>query len=138
MRDILRAVVLASVLLVGWTALAHAQMPACPSQGTGFAPVGFESITVSTVAIGLTPSLVTDTKAAAAYVTLETGNGSLRWLTFGIPTAAVGHLIDPPGSGNAGSGAGTWLCGRETLLGLRMIRAAAADAILRVSYYRQR
>jgi len=117
--------------------LAHSQNAECVVQGKGLEPVAFESITVSTVAIGLTAATITATAAAAAYVTLETG-ASLRWQTFGTPTATTGHLVDPPSGGNATASTGAWFCGRATLLGFRAIRSGGTDAVLRVSYFRQR
>jgi hypothetical protein len=126
------------LVVLPWAPPVFAQMAECPAQGKGLDPVGFESITVSTVAIGLTAATITAITAAAAYITVETGNGSIRYTLFGTPTAATGHLVDPPSAGNATPGTGTWICGRAALLGLRVIRAAAADAVLRVSYFKQR
>jgi hypothetical protein len=137
----LRRLLLAGLLglsSLGLPRLSLAQVPACSVQGKGLEPVAFESITVGTVAIGLTAATINAVTAAAAYVTLETGNGSIRFMLFGTPTAAIGHLVDPPASGSAGVTAGSWICGRSALLGFRAIRVAAADAVLRVTYYKQR
>jgi hypothetical protein len=117
--------------------LTLAQSSVCPIQGKGLEPVGFASVTVSTVAVGFDPTTLDTTSAAAAYMTIE-GTAPVRFVTFGTPTAASGHLVDPPGGGNAGSGAGVWICGRAALLGFRAIRSGAADATVRVSLFRQR
>lgn len=103
----------------------------CPQAGAAF---DFDTLTVSTTAVGLTAAKVD--LANAAYMTLEGTNG-IRWRIDGqVPTATVGHLFEPPGTGSAGSGSGMWLCGRNSLLSLRMIRASTADVTIRVTYTR--
>jgi len=120
------------------SATAAAQQPSCPEQGHGLDPVAFETLTVGIGAIGLTAATINATAAAAAYLTLEAGNGSIRYTLFGNPSTGIGHLVDPPSTGNTGTGTGTWLCGRATLLGFKAIRSGGTDAILRVTYYTQR
>lgn len=94
----------------------------------------FETLTVSTTALGLTAAKV-DT-SAAVYMTLE-GTAGIRWrLDGGVPTATVGHLFEPPSTGNAASGSGMWVCGKTSLLNLRMIRSSTADVTIRVTYLR--
>lgn len=135
MRKYAPCLLLVLVLLWG-SPHAHAQSAACPGAGKGLDPVGFESITVSTVAIGLTAATVNTTTAGAAFITVEAQ--PLRFTTSGAPTATVGHLVEPPPTGNADSTKGSWFCGRATLLALRMIRTGGTDSTVRVSYYRVR
>ena len=128
---------LVCALLLWCAPLAYSQSSVCAAQGKGLDPVAFETMTVSTTVLGLTAGTINTTTAAAVYITLETG-ASLRYTLFGTPSATVGHLIDPPSTGNAGTGSGIWFCGRAALTGLRFIRAGGTDAVIRITYYRQR
>lgn len=88
--------------------------------------VGFESITVSTTAIGLTEASYE--AAITAEVTVE--NGPIRFRTDGTaPTAAVGHLLS--------DGDVLYLDNPSDLSGLSMIRDAAVDGDISVSYFNQ-
>lgn len=111
---------------------AFAQQGSCPFAVT---PIDGETLTVSSTAVGLTPA-----KAGAAdavYLTME-GATPLRFLMYGgVPTSTTGHLYDPPSSGGASTGSGTWICSRKAVLNLQMIRASNADVVLRVTYYRK-
>lgn len=128
--------VLALVLLWG-SPPAHAQMSACPGVGKGLEPVASEVLTVSTAVVPLTAATITNNAAAAAFISLE-GTTSLRFTLVGVPSATVGHLIDPPSGGNANAISSTWFCGRATLLALRLIRGGSSDVTLRVTYFRAR
>lgn len=113
-----------------------AQSMVCPGVPKGIDPVAFETITVSTAVIGLTASAITTNTAGAAFLSVEVQ--PLRYTLVGTPSATVGHLIEPPPTGNADGTRGAWICGRTALLGLRMIRTGAADATVRVTYYKLR
>lgn len=84
----------------------------------------FESITVSTTALGLTAANLA--KGVAAEITVE--NGSIRFRTDGTaPTASVGHLLN--------DGDVLYLDNPSDLSALRMIRDAATDGDISVSYF---
>lgn len=86
--------------------------------------VDFEAITVSTTAIGLTTAKLQS--AVAAEVTVE--NGPIRFRTDGTdPTASVGHLLS--------DGDALYLDNPSELVGLKMIRDAAVDGDISVSYF---
>jgi hypothetical protein len=93
-------------------------------------PFAFETITVSTTAIGFTASKYQPTglqPAALAVVTLESND--VRYRSDGLnPTASVGHVL-------ASAGAVT-VCGLQSLQQVRFIRVSA-DATAQVSYFRQ-
>ncbi len=94
---------------------------------------GYESITVSTVAIGLTSTKIVPTSGPArpafeAYLTLEATNGIRYRLDGTDPTSSEGHPI-------AGSGTVT-ITGTKNLQNLRMIRSGGADATVKVTYFR--
>jgi hypothetical protein len=125
------------LLLLALPRLGVAQMSTCPTGGKILEPVAAEVLTVSTVVLGLTTATITNNAAASAFVTME-GTTPLRYTLVGVPSATVGHLVDPPTGGNAGASTGTWFCGRAALQALRMIRAGASDVTLRVTYYKQR
>lgn len=128
---------LALMLALLWGApAAHAQMTLCAVQGKGLDPVAFETITVSTVAIGFTAATINTTTAGAAFITVEVQ--PVRWTLIGTPTSTSGHLIEPPPAGNADSTRGQWFCGRTALLNLRFIRSSGSDSTVRVTYYKVR
>jgi hypothetical protein len=91
-----------------------------------FPPSGFETITVSTTAIGITAALLTNAKAA--FLTVE--GADIRYRIDGTdPTAAVGHLVTD--GGNLMLTDKT----RAALTQLRMIRDDAVDATVSVTVY---
>jgi len=93
---------------------------------TDYPPKAFETITVSSTAIGITASLLTN--ARAAYLTIE--GASLRYRLDGTnPTSSVGHL--------APNGGSLWLADktRKALTSLRMIRSGSSDATVSVTIY---
>lgn len=93
-------------------------------------PFAFESITVSSTAIGFTTTTWAPTgqqPAAMAVVTSETD--AVRYRADGLnPTAAVGQLMASSGTLTA--------CGAQSLKQVRFIRVTN-DATLMVAYYRQ-
>lgn len=91
-------------------------------------PVDFETITVSTSAIGLTPTKVdpgTSQKRKRAFISVE--NNRIRFTFDGTtPTSTVGHILVPTQ---------TFLFeGFYQLNQLQFIRVDSADAIIQVSY----
>lgn len=113
-----------------------AQTGAClpAKSGKVLTPVGKETVTVSATVVGLSGATITTLGATAAFVTLE-GTSALRFTLSGVPTATVGHLVDPPSAGSAAPTRGFWFCGQPALLGLRFLRTASPDLTLQVTYY---
>ena len=93
-------------------------------------PFAFETLTVSSTALGFTAAVAFPAggpKAALAVVTTETDD--VRYRADGLnPTAAVGHLLDAPGVVTA--------CGENSIRTVRFIRTTT-DATLSVSYYQR-
>jgi len=85
---------------------------------------GFEAITVSTVAVGLTETKVADAKA----VMITSEDGPVRYRVDGeTPTSTDGHEM--------WTGQTFWL--RDTAITLfRSIRQSSTDAKLRVTYFK--
>ena len=84
-------------------------------------PIGFEALTVSTVAVGLSPS----TGATQAEITVELADVRVR--SDGVdPTGTVGHLIL--------DGAVISLSSAKDIASFRAIRDAGANATLSISY----
>lgn len=94
------------------------------------APFAFETITVSSTALGFTTATAFPTglpPADAAFVSVETD--SIRYRVDGLnPTDTVGHLV--------ASGGSFWVYGTLNCRKLRMIRVTN-DATIRVTYYRR-
>lgn len=90
----------------------------------------FESLTISTTALGFTKSAYDPLGAPvaiAAIVTIETADA--RYRTDGLnPTAAIGHI--------AVSGSTLTVCGTGSIRTVRFIRKDATDAVFRVTFYR--
>lgn len=105
-------------------------MPAAAKSTEAYA---YESITVSTAAIGLTSTKIVPTAgslrpAFEAYITVEPTNG-LRYRLDGTdPTSSEGHAL-------AGGGSMT-ITGTKNLQKLRLIRSGATDAVVKVTYFR--
>lgn len=106
--------------------------------------VDFESVTVSTVSIGLTAAKLVVTGTANAYnestayvdvkrahkVLITTETDKVRFRLDGTaPTAAIGHEL--------AAGDSLEVAGFANLSNLRFIRSGAADATIRVTYYRK-
>ena len=84
-------------------------------------PIGFEALTVSTTAVGLTPT----TGATQAEITVD--GADVRVRSDGTdPTATVGHLIL--------DGAAVSLSSAKDIAAFRTIRDAGANATLSISY----
>lgn len=106
---------------------AHAQ--SCTGWSNQLVPMGFETITVSTAAIGFTSATITTTTASAAYAffTLETAD--IRYRVDGVdPTAAVGHA--------AAASSANFVCGRAAVVAFRAIRSGGSDSTMRVTYFK--
>jgi hypothetical protein len=103
----------------------------------GLTAYAFETITVSTTALGITSTLLTvtptqngagDLKRHAKRALLSIETNSIRIRMDGTdPTAGVGHLLT--------AGDYFWVTGEDALRKLRMIRASA-DASVSVTLYR--
>lgn len=92
-------------------------------QATQLTPLGFASVAVSTIAIGL-PGIPSNGRAKKAFVSIETN--AVRWRDdTTAPTAAIGHPI---------AAAGT-LEYEGSFDNLKFIRSGAADAVLNITYY---
>lgn len=85
----------------------------------------FESVTVSTTAIGVTATVMDDGFIPySALISVE--DAAVRYRTDGTdPTAAVGHILEP--------GDVVTLTQRDELVRFRAIRRDGADATLRVT-----
>lgn len=90
-----------------------------------------ESVTVSTVAVGLTPATFRPSGVPPAqYVFLSVDADKIRvWFDGSDPTAAIGHELV--------TGSILELHGIKNIERLRMIRSGAADATVRASYFRK-
>lgn len=100
----------------------------------------FESITVSTTAIGFTAATVVPSKAPsarAAFCTLEAGSAaSIRYRFDGTdPTSSIGHYALAAVVGTADEQTFS-LQGINNLLRFRAIRQGATDVTLRCTYLR--
>lgn len=105
-------------------------MASAERYGQAFA---YESITVSTSAVGLTASKIVPTSgplrpAFEAFLTLEPTNGIRYRLDGTDPTDTEGHPL-------AGGGTVT-ITGTNNLKNFRMIRSGGADATVKVTYFR--
>jgi len=116
------------ILLAGSIDL-EAALGGCTNDGT-LAPYQFETITVSSTAIGFTTAKIQpsgQTPGVMAVITLATND--VRWRVDGVdPTAGVGHAFAATTS--------LTVCGLQSLQQFRMIRQSA-DATASVSYFRQ-
>lgn len=127
-KNIRRAVVLA-IAFGGLLVSQSSAGIAC--SGLNFSPVAyeFESITVSSTALGFTAAKITPAgtpPAIYASCTLETN--SIRYRSDGLaPSATVGELIS---AGNR-----VEVCGQQNIQVVRFIRVSA-DGTLQCHYYR--
>jgi len=94
-------------------------------------PCAYESVSVPTSVTPLTAALITSSMADGCYISIE--GASIRFVTFGVPSATVGHLVDPP-SGQNSQPPSLVILGRQAMLGFRAI-ATTGTATLRVSYF---
>jgi hypothetical protein len=98
-----------------------------------FIASSFESITVSTVSIGVTAALLTEDagngkvlRASKVFLSVETNPVRLRW-DGGDPTAALGHLLT--------AGTSIEIEGEKNVRQLRMIRQGGADGTVMVTVH---
>jgi hypothetical protein len=97
---------------------------------------GFERLTVSTSAVGLTASKIEPVssvlehdagKAKAVKITVDTDK--VRYREDGTnPTSTIGHEV--------AVGSEVWIVGLRNIQQLRMIRSGVADAVVEVTYLR--
>ena len=93
-----------------------------------YIPFDFETITVASIAIGLTASKLTTTpKPKRAFITFETAQCRMR-MDGTDPTDTVGHLYNPTQS--------LLLEGYSQLNNVKWIRTGATSATLQVTYLR--
>ncbi len=93
-------------------------------------PFAFESVTVSTTAIGFTAATFDSGGVRPADLAIvDVESQAVRYRVDGIdPTAAVGHAVLADTS--------LTVCGIASIRRVKFIRRDATDATLRVSYYR--
>lgn len=98
-----------------------------------FIASSFESITVSTVSVGITTALLTEdagagkaTHASKVYLSVETNPIRIRW-DGGDPTSALGHLLT--------AGTSIEIEGEKNVKQLRMIRQGGADGTAMVTIH---
>lgn len=101
-----------------------AQSAICPGVTNTMEAVGFETLTVSTVAVGFTTSVWAGRQARIAEVSVE--DQSLRYRTSGTPTATVGHVVI--------AGTSFSVCG-QSVYNFRAIRKDGTDSKMTVTYY---
>jgi len=98
---------------------------ACNGLGT-LVPMGFEEITVSSTAVGFTPSKIQTATATAVYAYWYVDTNAVRWREDGVdPTATVGI---PAAASTYGQ-----TCGILAVRQMRFIRQSA-DATIRVAF----
>lgn len=103
---------------------AGGQSAPCPGVNRPLVAVAFETVTVSSAAVGFTVANTAGVVAVA--VTVE--SQSLRYRDDGTaPTATVGHQVDAGGS--------LWVCG-GSIGRFQAIRKDGADSTLRATFYR--
>lgn len=118
-----------SLLCLSWLTAdpLRAQVSEITPSNTAFA---FETITVSTTAIGFTSTVISPAGAIggkSAFCTVE--SQPIRWREDGtVPTASVGH---PKVAGTEVS-----LIGLNNMLKFKAIRSGATDATLSCTYFR--
>jgi hypothetical protein len=99
---------------------------ACPGIGT-VTPLGFETITVSSTAIGFTTASISPAGRSASVAVGYVATGAIRYRDDGVdPTAAVGMPI--------AASTQFQVCGVLAIRQFKMIRQTI-DASISVSYY---
>ena len=92
-----------------------------------YTPYDFETITIASIAIGLTAGkLASAPKPKRAFITIETA--TCRYREEDDPTSTVGHLLLPTQS--------IVIEGYSRLNGIKFIRTGVTSATLMVTYYR--
>lgn len=132
--------VVAGALLANNPLRALTQSPSTAAVPTGIDAFAFETITVSTVAIGFTNATISPTNAPsakAAFCTIEAASAqTIRYRYDGTaPTASVGHYALAAVVGTAAPQTLS-LQGINNLLRFRAIRQGATDVTLRCTYLR--
>ena len=109
-------------LSVGYYSPRQVEAVACPGITSSLSPSGYEQITVSTTAVGLT---LPSNKVRMAVAVVE--DQAIRYRDDGTdPTATVGTLLKADNS--------VAICG-SALGHFKVIRDGASDAKLSVNYY---
>jgi hypothetical protein len=94
----------------------------------GLSPFAYESVTVSSSAVGLTAATYRQAGyAVQAFLTLE--GAEIRWRIDGSnPTTTEGHLLEP--------GQNLTLDSPDAVKNFRAIRTGATNGTLKVTYFR--
>lgn len=117
-------------LIIALVALAGSANADCLGIRSSVRPLAFETLTVSTTALGFTADTFAPTvsdAAVIAIVTVETNPARFR--VDGLnPTSSVGHAVTDKDQ--------IEVCGTEAIRAFRAIRSGASDSTFRVTYYR--
>lgn len=114
-------------------ALLSVIVPAPPSHaacigGVPVVPFAYETIAVSSTAIGATAATINSATGKAAYAIFTTETNPLRFTADGTtPTSTVGHLVQ--------AGQQIEACGFVAVSQFRMIRTGS-DATVQATYYK--
>ena len=129
MRRLLAAFLLISLTLMPWPSAVTAQSGLCPGLASPLIPYAFETITVSTAAIGFTVATMTAGGRSPVLVQVTLTGDDIRYRVDGTsPTGTVGHLIDLPTGVAAVS---FFVCGGASIgrfLAIRVTNDASATA----------
>lgn len=128
MKKLLLACLVASLVIIP---VPEVQAQSCTGWSNQLVPMDFETITVSTAAIGFTSTKIvnstTGLSASYAFFTLETAD--IRYRVDGVdPTAAIGHA--------AAASSANYVCGMAAVKAFRAIRSGGSDSTMRVTYFR--
>jgi hypothetical protein len=116
-----------------WLFLAVAMAYGQPCQGMSVAlvPLGYESVTAGSAAVGLTASVYASTSGTASYALIDVESADIRYLVTGAnPSSSNGHPV--------ANGGELTLCGIDAIRQFKAIRSGGSDATLRVTYFRAR
>ena len=124
----------ASLALMALVLLMQSDTSAGPEGCTNspsLTPFAFETITVSTTALGFTATSYAPAGVKAAdYAVLSIATAALRYRADGLaPSATVGHVLPIDGAAT--------VCGTSTIRKILLIRKDATDAVVSVTYYRE-
>ena len=95
---------------------------------TDYAPYAYESLTISSTAVGLTASVYgEDVRVMQAFITLESAQIRFR-IDGNNPTTTEGHLLE--------AGQNLTLENYNAIKNFRAIRTGSSDGNIRVTYFR--
>lgn len=128
MKRLLLACLVMSLVIIP---VPEVQAQSCTGWSNQLTPMDFETITVSTAAIGFTSAKIvnTTTGLTADYAFFTLATADIRYRVDGVdPTSGVGHA--------AASGSANYVCGRAAVKAFRAIRSGGSDSTLSVTYFR--